>query len=190
MCRFSSFWRYVSPIALLCVPLSLSARGATIPLDSRNDRVFRLLDEQTGWVWIAPPQTNGQSAADAQLSFPGFRLPVLEEVVDFLGNAGLPTLPDNADRVDVSPAAANAFRQLMTDSSNVVGTSRDPASGLIGRVGLYTDGDQLRIEPPELSLQQPITFEGHWLVSVPEPSGFGLLLIAIVFVVSSGRYWT
>lgn len=163
------------------------ASASPIVLETRDfhgsQRNFRILDTETGSVWISPAHTNGLTADTALAEFAGYRLPLRGEVVEMFVDFGLPHLGKHDNEVGVPPHDANRLRQLMSDGTNVVGTYLDPETELLGRIGLYTqdDGPVLRAEAPIANFQQPMSFEGHWLVQpVPEPSSVAIAAIGLI----------
>lgn len=165
-------------VQLVAVSLVSVSAASPIVLETRHahgrERNLRIRDAVTGSIWITPPHTNGFTATEAVDAYPGYRLPNRLEVAEMFAHFGLPEMGPDQRAIGITADQAQAFRELMSDSQNVVGTYLDLHSGLIGRAGMY--GGDVQINDAEVALDVPIGFEGHWLVKpVPEPSSAWLL---------------
>lgn len=190
MSRFSLAAVQLVLLVFCCV---LPASGSTIISGSvireTDDRVY--IDRDNGYMWRGPVG-NHSPGSEALQQYPTFRFPTRDEVAALFQHFGFPPLPEGFDGVDVDPVLGDLFRQMTQDGANVFGTYID--GDLLGRIGLDS-ANRLSVQPPTLQLSDPITFEGHWLVRVPEPSSLAILGVGMFTLFAAarpghnGRYW-
>lgn len=100
--------------------------------------------------------------------------------------AGLPLVaPDTSIAIDAQQAST--FRTLWADTQNVTGYFDAGVPGRVGDAGLRAD-NVLFIHANIATVNDVPPIEGHWLVSVPEPTGLFLAVAwGLIFITTGGR---